>query len=891
MPNAQLLIGSAQNQFASGCFLETVRMNVLRFCLFAMILIVGFARKATAADLAAPAQPFKLSMTVELGNDRGQAVGSLFELVDDSGKTVAGAGFLSAYNTQPRSDRQLLQFFLKPSSAAFPAQATRLPAISEMSGSYPFSVNDTFYTVARGGSDTRVRRWNPPDQKWVPDDVVVANEEQVANRRLSVTSNSISYDGHQLLQFPPDSERIGEHYFADGQLIVRQFAASDPPTNRFVVYPWNPAESTQLTARPTAPLELRSPREFVYAFGQLRNHVIAATNTGGVYRYDGGTWSVLREPSPGVSFQIYTAINYYDRLLFGQYPTGDLFEYDGEKLFHLANSPPVLKGVTKNARELQTLAIYGGELYAGVWPWGEVWRFDGDRNEWNFVQRMFDHPELTDSVTHPYEKETKQVDDVFNLWGQRVTGMVPFQQSLMITTSSKGGNAWQPKFDFLSPSQRSDYGAAYQLVIPGQLAVASRWVPEHSTFEFRIADHELTIDQDGTRLGSLKLTDQSLSGFKPHAIRWGRGVFGAFAGKIHARSTSSEIVVADTAMKSPSTEFPHPLRAAYIHPERHFTARDSELVQQTAITQMLDRMQTARLNAIFPFFTGSSGQAFYASEVLPIRTYPDNDPLKYMVSEAHARGIKVYPVMCVAICGNEKPAEILLQKPDWGLRHPDGSPLGYISPANPDARAWLASVASEIVTRYPVDGIVYDYLRYHNRPLRLDVAAEERFKQTLPAGISEIDERTKFQEFKEAQVTELARSLSTAVRNARPDARIAMYSWGPHVTKNHQIAQVWPVWVERGYLDMVNVSGYYHRETYADRYLSLFEQRMSESLAIGKSLSRQVPITFALGVNTSHGRVHSAMDIRDYLELAAKLNMQGVSFFTWNDLLPFLDEL
>lgn len=868
-------------------------MNAVRFSLFVIIMVEGFASAVLGADLTSPVLPLKISVTVELGQDRGQSVGSLFEIFDESGQTVAGAGFLGAYNTQPRSDRQQLQFFLKPSAEKYQATVTRLPAISEMSGSYPFSVQGKLYTVARGGSDMLVRRWNPSENNWVPDDTVVANEEQVANRRLSITSSSISYDGRHLLELPSGSERIGEHYFADGHLIVRQFSTNEPPTNRFVVYPWDPYETTQLSPGPTPPLELRTPREFVYAFGQLRNHVIAATNTGGVYRFDGKTWSALREPSPGVSFQIYTAINYYDRLLFGQYPTGDLFEYDGEKLFHLANSPPVLNGVSKNARELQTLAIYGGELYAGVWPWGEVWRFDGHRNEWTFVRRMFSHPELTDSVTHPYEKETKQADDVYNLWGQRVTGMVPFQQSLVITTSSKGGTAWQPKFDFLSPSQRSDYGAAYQFTLPGQLSVATRWVSQQSKFDIEVSDQELTIDQDGNRLGSLKLNADTVSAFKPHSIRWGHGVFGKFAGTIHSSSTSPDIAAAttDTAMKPRSTDFPQALRAAYIHPERHFTARDSEETQHAAILQMLDRMQGAKLNAIFPFFTGSSGQAFYASQVLPVRVYPENDPLEFLVREAHARGINVYPVMCVAVCGNDRPAGILLQKPDWGLRHPDGSPLGYISPTHPDARAWLASVAREIVTKYPVDGIVYDYLRYHNRPLRVDVAAEERFKRSLPVGTTETEERRAFQQFKELEVTELAKLLSEAVRDARPDARIAMYSWGPHVTKDHQIAQVWPIWVERGYLDMVNVSGYYHRETYADRYLTLFEQRMSESLAIGKSLTRQVPITFALGVNTSHGRAHSAADVREYLEIASKLKIDGVSFFTWNDLLPFLDEL
>ena len=120
------------------------------------------------------------------------------------------------------------------------------------------------------------------------------------------------------------------------------------------------------------------PREFIYSYGQLGDDVLAATNTGGVYRFDGREWKCLVEPIEDVSYQVYTMINYYDRLLLGQYPTGNLFEYDGREVRHLQDQPPVMPGVSDRAREAQTTAIYGGDLYVGVWPWAELWRLDGN---------------------------------------------------------------------------------------------------------------------------------------------------------------------------------------------------------------------------------------------------------------------------------------------------------------------------------------------------------------------------------------------------------------------------------------------------------------------------------------------------------------------------------
>ena len=241
------------------------------------------------------------------------------------------------------------------------------------------------------------------------------------------------------------------------------------PENTFAVYSWSPDEGTDPQRMEQLTLKLPQPREFAYAFGQWHDHILAITNMGGVYRLRPSGWDVLRVPDPGVSYQIYSALNYRDKLLLGHYPTGEIYEYAGDKLILKKGWPPVMPGVSHNAREAQTLAIYNGELYVGVWPWAEVWRYDG--SDWHFVQRMFSHPLLTDAVAHPYEAETKQVDSVYNLWGQRVTGLVPYKGSLIITTSSKGGAPWEPKFAFLTHEQQRDYGAIYRATLPGQLSV------------------------------------------------------------------------------------------------------------------------------------------------------------------------------------------------------------------------------------------------------------------------------------------------------------------------------------------------------------------------------------------------------------------------------------
>ena len=51
--------------------------------------------------------------------------------------------------------------------------------------------------------------------------------------------------------------------------------------------------------------------------------------------------------------KVYSMLNYHDRLLMAQYPTGELFEYRGKELKRLKGWPPKLPGVSSSAREAQ----------------------------------------------------------------------------------------------------------------------------------------------------------------------------------------------------------------------------------------------------------------------------------------------------------------------------------------------------------------------------------------------------------------------------------------------------------------------------------------------------------------------------------------------------------
>jgi hypothetical protein len=249
-----------------------------------------------------------------------------------------------------------------------------------------------------------------------------------------------------------------------------------------------------------------------------------------------GEWHVLRPPFKGVSYQIYTMVNFEDKLLMGQYPSGNLFAYDGSAITPLADWPPVMPGVSSNARECQAAAIYRGELYVGVWPWAEVWRYDREGGKWHLAGRCFTQPAITDKFTHPYEEDIRAYNEanktnlVFNDWGQRATSMTALGGDLYVGTSAKGPFARDEKLAFLTDEVFAEYGRVMKLTLPGNLTLNLTQANGPVALRFVLTDRALQVYRDGQLLAAQALPAGFAAQAQPARITWRAGVFGRLNG-------------------------------------------------------------------------------------------------------------------------------------------------------------------------------------------------------------------------------------------------------------------------------------------------------------------------------------------------------------------------
>ncbi|MDG1895844.1 MAG: hypothetical protein P8J37_13135 [Fuerstiella sp.] len=481
----------------------------------------------------------RISVTIDRGRDTGQCFGSLFEVTSPDSTVVIGAGFQNLYNTRYRADRHSLQFYVRPTDGQRSHTTEKLPRPNELCGTYLYS-RDNIVRSTYGG----LKAWDPQADKWEPEDSLGGTNEtmRVGDGLLEFGASEVKYAGQAVLN-PPREGSYQLFFYANGHLCFyhvnrgddgyRPYENDSDGFSKLYACPWT-VDQANVDLSTAVVLTLPVVGETTFAWGQLGDQIVTGSNIGGFYVFEKGNWRMLLAPILGVSYQLYSTMMFHDRLLMGQYPSGRVFQYDGSQISDMPGWPPILDGVSASAREAQTTVIYGGDVFVGVWPWGELWRYNPDSRRWAFTQRMFDHPELSDRITHPYDFENKN-GDVGNQWGQRVTSLVPGGANLFVSTSAKWPAEWAPQeFPFLAPDKWKSYGSVYKLTMPGHLSATTKWTEGPTTFEFVIDENELSISQDGKQIaatavtGSLRKHVNSAAGLAD--VKWGQGIYGAFGG-------------------------------------------------------------------------------------------------------------------------------------------------------------------------------------------------------------------------------------------------------------------------------------------------------------------------------------------------------------------------
>jgi len=334
-----------------------------------------------------------------------------------------------------------------------------------------------------------------------------------------------------------------------------------------------------------------------------------------------------------------------------------------------------------------------------------------------------------------------------------------------------------------------------------------------------------------------------------------------------------------------------PFMGAYMSVATLFDAQADQAARERSIAESLERFRQSGLKVMIPFVVSSNKKAWFPSRVVADRPYGDWDPLAVMIREGRRRGLQIYPAICVLASGRNEPAGPLQEHPDWAVRDKAGQPMAFISPGHPEARKWVLAMVREVATQYQPEGLLLDYLRYPGGEAQMDPVSQSRFDQAhppaeFPPGSSQYKKACT--KFKRESLTELVGQISDMLRSLQPRPRIAVYMWGAHELEG---TRDWRTWAQRGYVDMLNLTAYYFAKNRGEQYLQKLEESFRTVGTLLKETGQPVEFTMCMGISTSHGRIQSAKEIPDYLQIGKRCGVHGAAIFTWDSLQPYLDEV
>ena len=299
------------------------------------------------------------------------------------------------------------------------------------------------------------------------------------------------------------------------------------------------------------------------------------------------------------------------------------------------------------------------------------------------------------------------------------------------------------------------------------------------------------------------------------------------------------------------------------------------------------------------------GDAYYRSDLLPraeaLGRAAAADPLGRVIERARATGLEVHAWMnCLLVwSGSRSPRDarhVIRAHPEWVAAIPGGMRMSrlsarslrrlhvegaYLAPAHPRVRAWVAAIAAEIATRYPVDGIHLDYIRQPDMEVGYDPTTRARFALEWgvdPARFASAppDRRAalhaEWLEFQRRQVTAVVQAVRDTLQAVRPGISLSAAVIADSSRSSGLTAQSWRSWVRDGLLDRAFVMCYAPEvQTVLDQLLAIDASLgATERVVPGIAVYNTTPTTAAVKLKGARALGYPQLALYSYESLFAR---------------------
>ena len=265
--------------------------------------------------------------------------------------------------------------------------------------------------------------------------------------------------------------------------------------------------------------------------------------------------------------------------------------------------------------------------------------------------------------------------------------------------------------------------------------------------------------------------------------------------------------------------------------------------------RVIDNCKSAGFNTVL-FQVRGNGTAAYRSRIEPWAEEfggrdPGFDPLGVACKEAHRRGMQLHAWvnMIPGWRGDKPPSDprqLYNAHREWFWRDASGryQPLGWyvsVNPAYPEVRRYLVDVVHEVVSKYPIDGVHMDYIRFPNEwnesyPKGASVPDFPRDPRTLAmfkrvTGKSPEQAPAQWDGFRTATVTQVMRDVRKMMLKTKPRAALTTAVGASPEDARRKHFQDARQWIKEGLVDAVFPMNY-------AKDLGSYGQRLAEWTAM-----------------------------------------------------------
>jgi uncharacterized lipoprotein YddW (UPF0748 family) len=318
------------------------------------------------------------------------------------------------------------------------------------------------------------------------------------------------------------------------------------------------------------------------------------------------------------------------------------------------------------------------------------------------------------------------------------------------------------------------------------------------------------------------------------------------------------------------------------------------------------------------------GDAYYLGGIEPraselFRQPDDFDPLATVLEAGHGAGLRIHAWLNVNLVSSaaELPAargHLIYRHPAWlmvprdigqQLAAIDSDSPGYVgtlarwtrtrsaeveglyaSPIVPEAAEYTESIVRDLVRRYAVDGVHFDYARYPNDRFDYSRDAIREFRNAVRGKLPDPTRRLldaqepddlfaypdglpdEWRNFRLARMTALVTRLQAAVKRERPGAMVSIAVAPDLHDARQQKLQDWGAWLDAGLADAICPMAY-----------TTESSRFAEQIAAARDAARSRAVWAGIGSYRL-----SPKETIDNILTARRLGVSGVVLFSYDSL-------